>query len=119
MTFFFCLFHSISVETEVIEAVNQSCSVKKVFLEISQNSQENTCARVYFLIKLQGTTVILLKKETLAQVFSCEFYKISKNNLFIEHFWVTASLVLKQINLCSVSVSEMCLCFLWLFVLVI
>ena len=29
------------------------CSVKKVFLEISQNSQENTCASVSFLIKLQ------------------------------------------------------------------
>ena len=28
---------------------------KKVFLEISQNSQKNTCARVYFLIKLQAT----------------------------------------------------------------
>ena len=27
------------------EAVVQRCSVKKVFLEISQNSQENTCAR--------------------------------------------------------------------------
>ena len=27
---------------------------KKVFLEISQNSQENTCARVSFLIKLQA-----------------------------------------------------------------
>ena len=26
------------------EAVVQGCSVKKVFLEISQNSQENTCA---------------------------------------------------------------------------
>ena len=26
---------------------------KKVFLEISQNSQENTCARDSFLIKLQ------------------------------------------------------------------
>ena len=26
---------------------------KKVFLEISQNSQENTCARVSFLIRLQ------------------------------------------------------------------
>ena len=34
------------------EAVAQRCSVKKVFLEISQNSQENTCARVSFLIKL-------------------------------------------------------------------
>ena len=37
-----------------IEAVVQRCSVKKVFLEISQNSQENTCARVLFLIKLQA-----------------------------------------------------------------
>ena len=33
-------------------AVAQTCSVKKVFLEISQNSQENTCARVSFLIGL-------------------------------------------------------------------
>ena len=29
----------------MLEAVAQMCSVKKVFLEISQNSQENTCAR--------------------------------------------------------------------------
>ena len=36
------------------KAVAQRCSVKKVFLEISQNSQENTCARVSFLIKLQA-----------------------------------------------------------------
>ena len=41
---------------------------KKVFLEISQISQENTCARVSFLIK--------------AQVFSCEFGEISKKHLF-------------------------------------
>ena len=31
----------------------------KVFLEISQNSQENTCTRVYFLIKLQAWEVKL------------------------------------------------------------
>ena len=30
------------------EAVVQRCSVKKVFLKISQNSQENTGARVFF-----------------------------------------------------------------------
>ena len=34
------------------EAVAQTCSLKKVFLEILQNSQENACARVSFLIKL-------------------------------------------------------------------
>ena len=35
--------------------VFQRCSVKEVFLEISQNPQENTCARVSFLIKLQAS----------------------------------------------------------------
>ena len=36
------------------EAVFQRCSVKIVFLDFSQNSQENTCVRVSFLIKLQA-----------------------------------------------------------------
>ena len=39
----------------LLEAVAQRCSLKKVFLKISQNSQENTCTRVYFLIKLQNS----------------------------------------------------------------
>ena len=39
------------------EAVVQRCSAKKVFLEISQNSQQSTCARVSFLIKLQTSIV--------------------------------------------------------------
>ena len=58
------------------------CSVKKVLLEISQNSQENACARVSFLIKLQAGACNFIKKDTLAQVFSCEFCKISKNSFF-------------------------------------
>ena len=62
---------------------------KKVFLEISQNSQEKTCARVSFLIKLQACN--LIKKATLAQVFSCEFCEISKNTFFTEPLWTTAS----------------------------
>ena len=32
-----------------------------------------------------------IKKETLAQVFSCEFFKIYKNIFFTEHLWATAS----------------------------
>ena len=57
-----------------IEAVTQSCSAKKMYLEILQNSQENICARVSFLIKLQATqTYNFTKKETLVQVFSCVF----------------------------------------------
>ena len=66
-------------KVQFTETVSQKYSVKKVFLEISQNSQENTCARVSFLIKLQVSVCNSIKKETLAQVFSCEFYGISKN----------------------------------------
>ena len=61
---------------------NLRCSIKKVFLEISQNSQENICAR-----DLKKN----LKKESLAQVFSCEFCKISKDTVFTEHFRTIAS----------------------------
>ena len=39
------------------EVVAQRCSVEKVVLEISQNSQENTCARDPFLIKLQFSKI--------------------------------------------------------------
>ena len=40
------------------------------------------------LIKLQAN---FIKKETLAQVFSCESYKISMNTFFTENLWTTAS----------------------------
>ena len=61
-----------------------------MFLESClQNSQENTCVRDSILIKLQ---VLVCKKDTLAQVFSCEFNEISsKNNFFAEHLQTTAS----------------------------
>ena len=72
------------------EAVARRCSVKKVFLEISQNSQENTCARDYFLIKLQAKAWNFIKKESLTQVFSC-FCEISKNNFYYRAPPVAAS----------------------------
>ena len=62
-----------------------------MFLKISQNSQENTGDRVSFLIKLQAEACNFIKKETLAQEFSCEFCEISKNTFFTEHFRATAS----------------------------
>ena len=45
--------------------------MKKVVLEISQHSQENTCTRVIFFLNKEACNFI--KKETLAQVLSCEF----------------------------------------------
>ena len=67
------------------EAVVQRCSVKKVFLEISQNSPENTCAGVSY------------KKETLVQVFSCEFCEIS-NNTFLQRTPLVAASYLTFFN---------------------
>ena len=54
------------------------CFIKKVVLKISQNSQENTCARVSFLLNLLLICNFIIK-EILAQVFSCEFCKFFKN----------------------------------------
>ena len=38
-------------ELHLTEVATRRCSVKKLFLEISQNSQESACARVSFLKK--------------------------------------------------------------------
>ena len=64
------------------EAAAQRCSVKKVFLEISQNLQENTRVTVSFLIKLQAEDCNFIKEESLIQVFFCEFWEIFKNTFF-------------------------------------
>ena len=56
---------------EGIEAGARRRSVKKVFLEISQNSLENTCHRASFLIKLQT----LFKKRLWHRCFPVNFAK--------------------------------------------
>ena len=71
MAFLIYLFHGTEAATRIV-------LWKKVLLEISQNLQENTRARVSFLIKLQEACNFI-KKETLARVFSCEFCQIFKN----------------------------------------
>ena len=71
--------------------------MKKGVLKISQNLQENICARVSFLMKLQAAPVTFFKKETLAQVFSCEFCENFKNIVFTEHHWATASVDSKNL----------------------
>ena len=85
------------------EAVVQMYSVKKVFLEIWQNSQENSSTRASFLIKLQvwgqslffnkitGMRPAALLKKPLAQVFSYEFCGISKNTFSYRTLLVAAS----------------------------
>ena len=54
------------------EAVVRWCSVKKVHLEISQNSKENTYGRVSFL---EACNFILLKKRLWHRCFPVNFGK--------------------------------------------
>ena len=63
---------------------HRRCSVKKVFLEISQNSQEKTCARVSFLRKLQLFTfefVIQLKSERSLLIFKPSILQLSSHGI--------------------------------------
>ena len=42
-------------------------------------------------MKLQSEACNYIKKETVAQLFSCEFCEISMNIAFTEHLWASAS----------------------------
>ena len=74
------------------EAVFWRCSLQKAFLEISQNWQENTGVRVFFLIKLQALGLrpaTLLKKRLWHRC--CQFCEISENTFFVRKPAVAAS----------------------------
>ena len=76
------------------EHLFRSCSVKNVFSEISQNLQENTCARVSFLINMQASGLspaTLSKKRLWHRCFSCEFCEIFKNTFSYRTPLVAAS----------------------------
>ena len=80
---------------EKVEAVAKMCSVKKVFLEISKNSQENTCARVSILIKLQSwglqlyeirgcaTCVLFCREKKCSTYITFHCHRIDKEYVFV------------------------------------
>ena len=72
------------------EAVARRClAFKEVFLKISQNSQENTCTRASFLIKL---------KTLWHRCFLVNFAKFLRPLFFIEHLpW----LLLLIVSICT------------------
>ena len=92
------------------EAVARWLSVKKMFLEVSLNSQENTCAKVSFL---QPQACNFIKIESLTQVFSCQFCKQFYNKCL---FWRT-SLVTTSVKACNFTKKRLCKISLcrWLF----
>ena len=71
-------------------------SVKKVILKISQNLQEKQLFQSLVFNKVADLACNFIKKETLAQVFSCEFCEIFKNTFSYRTPLVAASVTLKQ-----------------------
>ena len=68
------------------------CSMKKVFLKISKNSQENTCAWASFLIKLHASALqFYLKKRLWHRCFPVNIGKFLRTPFLTEHLWTTFS----------------------------
>ena len=65
---------------------HRRCSVRKgVLRNFAKFSGKHLCQSLFISCRPQAWN--FMKKGTLAQLFSCEFCKTSKNILFIEHFW--------------------------------
>ena len=65
---------------KVVRSSHRRCSMKKMFLKISKNSQENNCARVSFLIKD-------IEKEAVAQVLPMSFEKFLRTPFLQNTSW--------------------------------
>ena len=65
------------------EAVVRRCSAKRVFLKISQTSQEYICFSISYLRHMPPALQLYYKRDSnTAQVFSCEIFN---HNYFVEH----------------------------------
>ena len=92
------------------ETATRGVLYKKVCLEISQNSQENTCARVSFLIKLQFNKVVysisfatglivILGYLWTRHIYCQKKVKIpSENNAFIVKTFIFSRIFVEQIE---------------------
>ena len=68
--------------------------IKSVLQNFAKLTEKHLCQCLFFNKVAGLKTATLIKKETLAQVFSCEFSEIFKNVFFTEHLRTTASNVM-------------------------
>ena len=71
----------------IAENTAQKCSSKEAFCKYVANLQENTHAERRFQLSCIITSVFILYK------LSCKFSADLQNNLFKEHLWTTASVI--------------------------
>ena len=72
------------------EAVARRSFVKKVFLKISQNAQENTCVEVFYW-NCRPEACNFIQKGLPTWVFSCEFCKVFKSTFLYRTTPIAAS----------------------------
>ena len=60
---------------------------KGVLRNFAKFTGKHLCQSLFLNIVAGLRPATLLKKETLAQVFSCEFCEFSKNTFFTKHLW--------------------------------
>ena len=73
------------IEVRCFKSSHRRCSVKKdVLKNFAEFTEKHKCQSLFLSESLN-------KKETLAQVFPCEFCQIFKNPFFTGHFRATAS----------------------------
>ena len=86
------------------EAVSQRCSINKVFLEISQEPQENTCARVSFFNKVASLRfATLLKKRLWHRCFPLNFAKFLRTSFLTEHLrWLLLNIYKNSFEFCVI-----------------
>ena len=100
--FLCCLFIQKKVQVKISEAAVRRCSLKQVFLEISQ---------CFGALK----AYIFIKKEIQTQVFSCEYCEIFKNSFFVEHFLFV--ILLRDDRILWMSLGTKLTCFIFLVLL--
>ena len=83
------------------DTVTWRCSMKKSFRNFAKFTRKHLCQILFFLIKLQASASNFIKKESLAQVFSCTFYKTFMNTfLYNNSGWLPLKQPLVLTNIC-------------------
>ena len=67
--------------------------IKSVLRNFAKFTGKHLCQSLFFneVAGLRPQACKFIKNETLAQLFSCEFYEIFNNAFFTEHLWSTDS----------------------------
>ena len=90
---------------------HQMCSLKAFLKNFAKLTGKYLCQSLFFNEVAGLRSATSLKKEAVAQVFSCDFCEIFKNTFFTEHLWATASERIPRKNVAAnINPFEICFC---------